>query len=190
MTMDLADFDNQIQEAFEEEWRIIPSFPEYEASSLGRIRRRARGASTRPGRILQTPPARTGYLKAPLSIRGCAVHKTVHFLVADAFLGPRPAGHHINHKDFDKANCRPQNLEYVTREQNEEHARRNGRKADSWRDILSLESPTRKLEAAQVIAIRLMRSSGTSEAELSTTYHVSKSQIGRICRRERWGWLE
>jgi hypothetical protein len=38
----------------------------------------------------------------------------IHVLVAEAFLGPRPRGYHICHKDGDKTNNKIENLRYDT----------------------------------------------------------------------------
>ncbi len=55
----------------------------------------------------------------------------VHVLVAAAWIGPRPVGMHVNHKDGRKTNCRPSNLEYVTPSENQLHARQFVRKPGS-----------------------------------------------------------
>jgi len=46
----------------------------------------------------------------------------VHRIVADAFMGPCPLNHEVNHKDLNKKNNLPGNLEYVTHKENLEHA--------------------------------------------------------------------
>ena len=57
--------------------------------------------------------------------------RSVHGLVALAFIGPRPAGAHVDHVDFDKTNNRPENLQYLSAATNsgrisaEGQARRN-----------------------------------------------------------------
>ena len=45
----------------------------------------------------------------------------VHCLVAEKFLGPRPMGMDVNHKDGNKLNNRIENLEYATRSRNRLH---------------------------------------------------------------------
>lgn len=42
----------------------------------------------------------------------------VHTLVAEAFLGPRPEGMVVHHKDGNRDNCHLSNLEYVTLAEN------------------------------------------------------------------------
>lgn len=43
---------------------------------------------------------------------------TIHEIVADTFIGPRPEGMEIDHKDEDKSNNHVTNLEYVTHAEN------------------------------------------------------------------------
>lgn len=47
--------------------------------------------------------------------------RTVHSLVAEAFLGPRPYGYDIDHIDGNKLNNNASNLRYVTHEDNMKH---------------------------------------------------------------------
>lgn len=114
----------------EEHWLPIPGNLHYEASTHGRIRSVVRPGKTRwskpkPSVVLK-PSIHRGY--ETVSLRGGAkpYRTTVHKLVARAFIGPRPAGHEINHKDGDKRHNTPYNLEYVTPEENRKHALRNG----------------------------------------------------------------
>jgi hypothetical protein len=90
----------------------------YEVSSLGRVR-------TTKGRIRKTRFNR-GYESLQLWSRGRKKTFLVHTLVAHCFIGPRPEGYQTNHKDAVKANNNVENLEYVTGEQNREHAKSLG----------------------------------------------------------------
>lgn len=95
----------------------------YEVSNLGRIKRiapRSKGGSTDP---IKKFSISRGYLGTSLKKIGCKQWcPNVHTVVAAAFLGPRPEGMEINHKNGVKSDNRPENLEYVTRSQNHRHA--------------------------------------------------------------------
>jgi hypothetical protein len=107
-----------------EEWRPCVGWPNYEVSNLGQVRRR--------GRILKQTVFNKKtegdghYLGLCLSVEGVVTKVTVHSLVAAAFIGPRPEGWTIDHKDEVKSNNRATNLEYVTNGDNTRrwHARR------------------------------------------------------------------
>lgn len=60
-----------------------------------------------------------GYMMSNLESGGYQVHR----LVCEAFHGPSPfEGAVVNHKDKDKTNNRPENLEWITVQQNIEHS--------------------------------------------------------------------
>lgn len=63
-----------------------------------------------------------GYLRTKLQSKS----RTVHSIVAEAFYGERPAGLVINHKDGNKLNNHPNNLEYCTINENIQHSIKMG----------------------------------------------------------------
>jgi len=67
-----------------------------------------------------------GYHHVKLSRDNRVAQRSIHALVAEAFLGPRPDGYEINHMDGLKTNNRPENLEYTTRQGNADHASIHG----------------------------------------------------------------
>ena len=71
--------------------------------------------SQRAGRLLKPGIASNGY---PTVALGRGNTRTLHSLVADAFLGPRPPGKEVRHKDGVRTNPRLSNLEYGTRREN------------------------------------------------------------------------
>lgn len=126
----------------EEVWKDIPGYEgKYQASSLGRIRsldryvrlvahgtetkRLSRGRVLKPGRM-----DKSGRLSVTLG-RGTN-GKTVHQLVALTFLGPRPKGLDICHKDGDPSNNAIENLRYDTRRENILDVYRQGKR---WRKL-------------------------------------------------------
>lgn len=102
----------------------------YEVSNLGRVKSLGNGKSInskegilKPGKIKQ------GYLFVNLYKDGKRKMFLVHRLVAEAFL-PNPENlPFINHKDEDKTNNSVDNLEYCTREYNNNYGTRNERVA-------------------------------------------------------------
>jgi hypothetical protein len=104
-----------------------------------------------------------------ISIHGKAQHQNVHRLVAEAFLGPCPKHHQVNHKDLNKENNVLENLEYVTHAGNQQHAiRLLGKWHKPW---------NAKLTQEQVGELCEMRSRGASLSVLAYHFDVSAAAI-------------
>ena len=127
-----------------ETWKPVPEWETlYEVSDLGRVRSLDRlvRQKTRSGNWHMQPyyskvlTPRTGggrkkgdrYRLVSLAKDNRPVNAYIHHLVAAAFLGPKPKGTEINHKDCDKTNNALSNLEYVSRGENIAHALANGK---------------------------------------------------------------
>lgn len=107
-----------------EKWKPAPGFPKYEVSSLGRIR----SVLTRtPGKIIVTSPGSTGYLKFSAFDGAHKATINVHRLVALAFVDG-DTSLQVNHKNGNRADCRAENLEWVTCSENHRHAYRTLKK--------------------------------------------------------------
>lgn len=98
----------------------------YEVSNLGRLRSKITGTVYKPGNV-------HGYLRFKLVARGCIkgmeeeITVAVHRIVALAFIGESPEGKdQINHKNCDKLDNRIENLEWVSNDENREHAQKHG----------------------------------------------------------------
>jgi len=85
----------------------------YSVSTRGEIR------SNRTGRILKPAPNSKGYLVAVVTYDGMRKGASVHVLVAETFIGPRPQGMQTCHGDGDKTNNTVDNLRYDTPRNNE-----------------------------------------------------------------------
>jgi len=109
-----------------ETWRPVSGFERhYEVSSLGNVRRSACGKRTYAGRLLRPRTNPEGYQHAVLSINGVRHTKSIHRLVAQAFIGDA-SGREVNHIDGVKSNNAVFNLEIVSRSENQRHAYRTG----------------------------------------------------------------
>jgi len=104
----------------DEEWHVVPSHANYEASTLGRVRH------SRSGKVLEARKAPNGYWRVPIMIRGRRKAMPVYLLVAEAFLGPRAERAVVNHIDGNKRHNEPANLEWITIGENVQHAWRSG----------------------------------------------------------------
>ena len=102
-------------------WKVIPDYPDYEVSSLGRVRRSIYSKNccgSSPGKILKpTVHKKTGYYYVSLSkeiFRG-TIYKMVlvHQLVLTTFVGPCPDKYDPNHKNKNKSDNTPSNLEWI-----------------------------------------------------------------------------
>jgi hypothetical protein len=104
----------------------------------------------------------------------------VHDLVAVAFLGPKEEGMHVNHKDATKTNNTPENLEYVTRKQNMEHAAALGLLPHGE------DHPQAKLTEDGVSRLRADRASGMSYSRIARKHGVAISHAWQICQHNSW----
>tara|TARA_R110000764_G_scaffold16589_1_gene46332 strand:- start:80 stop:622 length:543 start_codon:yes stop_codon:yes gene_type:complete len=95
----------------------------YQVSNLGRVKSLARksiaGLNLKE-KIRVGVVSNKGYVMVDLCKEGKRKGKTIHQLVAVAFLDHKPCGHRlvVNHIDFDKANNNVNNLEIVTQREN------------------------------------------------------------------------
>lgn len=166
-----------------ERWKAVVGFEGlYEVSDRGRVRsldrsirvtaswyrkahlRRYSGQLLRPGKS-----GPFGYVSVVLKHGRPSV--PVHHLVAAAFLGARPRGLDVRHKNGRGGDNRVSNLAYGSRAENNRDISRNGR---------------RKVTPAQVRRIRTLVLSGKTMTELSKSYGVCRSQISNIANRKHY----
>ena len=103
-------------------WCEIKEYPNYEASSEGRIRNKQTGKILSPG--LNT----NGYKIVVLSDGGITHTKTVHRLVADSFYDGDHTGFVVDHIDGNKQNNFVGNLQFCTSSENNARAYKTGLK--------------------------------------------------------------
>ena len=110
-----------------EQWKPVNGYEGiYEVSSQGRVRSLDRTVTYSDGRarlfkskvLSATLNQRGGYPAVSLWKQGKHQVRTVHSLVAEAFIGPRPEGMDVCHNDGDPTNNHVENLRYGTRSDN------------------------------------------------------------------------
>ncbi len=100
------------------EWRQCKSFPEYEVSDSGLVRK---GGTLRK---LQYHPY--GYTMVCITATPKQLKLCVHRLVAEAFHGPGPAGYEVDHINGDKTDNSVGNLRWLPMREN--RARKRSKK--------------------------------------------------------------
>lgn len=147
----------------------------YAVSNYGRVR------GKRTGAVLKPLVSVYGYEKINYHFPGGRRQCYVHDLVAAAFIGPKPARAHVNHKDGVKRNNFAGNLEYTTSRQNTHHAMRMGLLPRGEKHYNA------KLTRIDVTQIRA-HFRGNAD-ELARMFGVNRCTIHRVVNRHSWKHL-
>ncbi len=163
-----------------EEWRKIPGFPSYSASTTGRIRRDTITRGKVGGILVQTPRKR-GYVKVALCENGVPVTIDVHRLIALTFLGPAPSPQHeVAHGDGVRDHNYLDNLSWKTPEQNNQDKYSHGTVP------LGESHHMTNLDTECVIAIRQEYQLGASQHGLARKFGCCAQTINNIVHRRVW----
>lgn len=161
-----------------EEWRPVVGYEDrYSVSSEGRIRI---DFGWNKGKMFKQQPIAMGnYLGVRLSRAGKATNLRVATLVCESFIGPKPGpGYEVNHKNGQHRDNRAENLEWVTKREQEDHAIAN--------DLHKFgeQHHAHKLTEQEVREIRAAPRG--ARLNLDVKYGVSKSTIVAIRTRHTW----
>lgn len=139
------------------------------------------------------------YYRVSLRVAGAYKKAYVHELVALAYIGDRPEGYQINHKDGDKHNNHRSNLEYVTAYDNIRHAHQTGLMPNPARKrpVEPTGNPkgrpvdyvhnTAKLTIDQVKEIcELLKAGQMSQYAIALRYGVTRTAIAPIAQNLAW----
>ena len=151
-------------------WKTIPSYPDYEISSFGNIRRLTAAERTFIGRKIKPYRGKWGHLFAHLG-RGNGV--SIHRLVLETFSGPCPDGMEARHLNGNPADNRPENLAWGTKKENAMDKKKHG-------------TFYQKLSDEIIELIRLKYQAGdTTQTELAKEFGVSQVRISQITKSLR-----
>jgi hypothetical protein len=123
---DLISFDHDLSDIdYYPEWLKIVNFDDYSISSDGRVRRDVISRGTSGGELKISHNKKTGTCQVQLTKNGVHYHKSVHRLVAEAYI-PNPDNKpEVNHKDGNRSNNFVTNLEWNTGSENIKHSHDN-----------------------------------------------------------------
>lgn len=167
-----------------EVWKPVVGFEEhYSVSNKGRVRREGRG------NILQPSLTQSGYPCVSLSVDGEESTHRVHTLVAKAFVGPPPGpigpksgDYQVNHKNSVRTDNRPENLEWVTHEENQAHAFQENREAH-----INEEHGNAGLEWGDIDQIRaLSATTDLTYKEIGKKFGITDSRVCQIVKEQAW----
>jgi hypothetical protein len=161
-----------------EQWKSC--IPGYEVSDRGNVRRSEPGRKTWAGRILKPVVHNIGYEAVRPTVSGKNKHFYIHDLVAAAFIGPKPNGASVNHKNGDKRDNRPSNLEYVSHAENMRHA------AETGLMTRGEDHPGSKMTEESVRQLRIDREKGDSFSQIARKHGLSIATAYQIVKRKYW----
>lgn len=157
----------------EEVWKDIVGYEGlYQVSNLGRVkslnyRRTGKTKEMKPG------TDKNGYRYICLMVEGKARYYKVHRLVYEAFVGPIPYGHEINHINEEKADNRVENLEIVSHKTNINHGTCSARSGEKHRQEVvqyNLQGTTLK--------------TWSSMSQAASSLGIDVGQISACCKRK------
>lgn len=170
-----------------EEWRAVVGYEGlYEVSSLGRVRslgRKKSGFGNRKPKMMTcyVDSKGSGYRCVGLtSSEGKNKKRTVHVIVLEAFVGPRPSNvHEACHEDGDRTNAVASNLRWDTPEGNWQDRVRHGR------DCRGAKSARAMLTEKDV---ELIRKSPLSSIKLGKQLGVASSTVRAVRIGQNWSY--
>jgi hypothetical protein len=159
------------------EWRDVVGFEGvYKVSNAGRV---INVKSTFP---LKSFEGGGSYWRVWLhDHRGRRKLKSIHTLVLEAFVCPKPAGMEASHKDGYRHNNALSNLEWTTKKENHAMKLLHGTLRVGEKSLHS------KLKNEDVLCIVSRVKSGESRRLLAKEYGVNATSIDKIMRGKTWG---
>ena len=178
-----------------ETWKPVAAWEGlYEVSDHGAVRSLDRTVMTKAGhlrttrgRVLKPSRMASGHLQVSLYRGEERLCTTVHALVMAAFVGPRPAGMDICHKDSDPSNNHVSNLRYDTRRGNVEDTMAAGRisRGTARHNNTLTPEQVREIRAKYVPRVYTLKM-------LADEYGVTPTNIHAIVgpNSRSWNWLD
>ncbi len=169
-------------------WQPVPGWEGlYEASDQGRIKSldrpvRCMGGKFRtyPGSVLKTVSDKDGYQAVTLSKENRRTSRSVHRLVLETFVGPRPEGTECCHLNGLRGDNRRQNLKWDT------HTNNCADKVEHGTAQRGEMNPASKLTEADVREIKQLLKQGMTQKIIALKFDVTKEAISLIHCGKNW----
>jgi hypothetical protein len=153
-------------------FKPVKDFSKYIICSNGNLINTAIG-------ITMKPHYKKEYLHVQLNQDNRRKYKSVHRIVAEAFI-PNPENKRcVHHKDHNTQNNHVSNLEWVTDSENLKYCYDAGRRPNQ-KEIL--RENARKLSKGEIMEIRNLLKEGYKNVYISKKYNVHRETISRIKR--------
>lgn len=152
-------------------------FEKYQVSNLGRVRSFIQGFC----QTLKTRNNKDGYVYVILS--GNCGRKTlkVHRLVANAFIPNVYGKREVNHKNGIKSDNSVENLEWVTKSENEIHAYKTGLKKTSEKQKAAAAMTSKTVNSKKVVQYTMGMACLAEYPSASEASRQTKIQLSDIC---------
>jgi hypothetical protein len=154
----------------QEEWKwVVGQEGRYEVSSLGNVKTYL---GPEP-RLLRPGKSSNGYVSVCFHTPKRKSYLVQH-LVAEAFLGPKPEGACVLHKDGCRTNNCVENLRYGTHSENNKDILRHNR---------------RKWTEDQIRELKQRLDAGEAPLALAKEFGMHHPQVYRIRKGKAYGWV-
>ena len=164
--------------SMDELWKVVQGFEDYEISTQGRVR----SSKHQRTHILKPRITHDGYVWYSLCKNGKGYTRRANRLVAEAFI-PNPEGKPtVNHKDGDKRNNCVDNLEWMTKSEQMQHAYEHGLKRPV-RGTLQGNAVLTEDEVREIRRLYKGHDPKRGMKALSKKYGVSEPTIDKCVRR-------
>jgi hypothetical protein len=150
-------------------WKKLDEDPRYWVSDNGVVK----GVN---GKVLSPHVDKDGYATVRIAGKTYRIHR----LVATSFIGPKPDGYEIGHRDGDSSNNCVENLKYCTHAENIADKTLHGTIARGQQNGKS------RLTDSQVVDIKRRILSGESSASIALDYGVVGGTIDHIKQGRTW----
>ncbi len=169
----------------EENWKDVVGYEGlYRVSDFGRVysvRRKSKQNHWVGGRLMHPQLAPHGYAIVTLSRSGGQKSISLHRMVLDAFVGPRPIGKECCHWDSKRTNNRLENLRWDSRQANAKDKERHGTASRGT------SNPAAKLCELDVCMIRDL---DAKQVDIAEFFDISQEHVSDIRTRKAWRHLK